>query len=271
MRAAVYVRYSTDKQSAASVRDQFRQCRRAARSGGLAIVAVFKDRGLSGGTAARPGYQALLAAARAGSFDIIVAEDISRLWRSNAEYGPRSAELSDLGIHLVTCVGDDTRREGWGLMLAIKQAIAEQARRETSYRTRRGLEGRALAGKSTGGRCYGYTAAGDIDPAESAVVLRMFATRKVGASQQKIADQLNAAGVPAPRGGLWRQSTVHGILANPRYAGRVIYGRRLWSTSAADSARKTRRMRPGGPLVERQDELQAILPPELRLAPQKIA
>src|ERR1700722_20249858 len=95
VKAALYARFSTEKQRDASVDDQFRECERAAKSAGLEVVARFEDKGISGGTATRPGYQALRTAARSGRFDVIVTEDISRLWRNRAEFGSRSAELED--------------------------------------------------------------------------------------------------------------------------------------------------------------------------------
>src|SRR5271166_1526045 len=161
LRAAIYARYSTDKQSKESIEDQFHVCRQLAKRESFDVVATFHDREISGGTADRPGYQAMLDAARKLQFDVIIVEDISRLTRNRAEYGPRSAELEDLKIHMVTAVGDDTRRDGWGLTIQIKMAMGEHARRESSYRTRRGLEGRARAGLSTGGRAYGFISATD--------------------------------------------------------------------------------------------------------------
>jgi len=125
MKAAIYARYSTDKQRDASIDDQFRACDRVARTAGFDVVARFEDKGISGGTADRPGYQALLSATRRREFSVIVVEDISRLWRNRAEFGPRSAEFEDFGVHCVTAVGDDTRRDGWGLIIQIKQAVAE--------------------------------------------------------------------------------------------------------------------------------------------------
>lgn len=257
MRAVIYARYSTERQRVSSIDDQLRQGRRVAESLQLSVVGTFEDRGISAGTAQRPGYQSMLEAARRGEFDIICAEDVSRLWRSRAEYGPRSAELEDLGVHLVTAVGDDTRRDGWGLVIAIKQAMAEHARRETSYRTLRGMEGLALAGKSTGGRCFGDA------PGEAARVLQMFELAAAGVSQANIAAQLNYEGVPAVRGGRWSQSTVSGILRNERYAGRVEWGRASYRGTAADSKRRRRLARPGGPLVSRQDEAARIVPEAL--------
>ena len=260
MKAALYARYSTELQSDASCEDQLRECRRTAAAAGFEVVESFEDRAISGGTAERPGYQALLAAARAGRVQVIVTEDVSRLWRNRAEYGPRSAELEDLGVHCVTCVGDDTRRDGWGLVIGIKQTIAEHYRREISHRTRRGMEGLALAGRPTGGRCYGYTATGAIDPAEAPVVRRMFELAAGGASRAAIARELTYQGIPAPRGGPWRPSSVGAMLSNPRYQGKVLWGRTVGRRSAVDSRRTVRTVRPEGALVERFE-------PGARIAP----
>jgi site-specific DNA recombinase len=260
MKAALYARYSTDLQREESIDDQFRQCERVANAQGFAVVARMADQGISGGTAERPGYQRLIAAARAGQVDIIVAEDISRLWRSRAEYGPRSAELEDAGVHLLTCVGDDTRRDGWGLVLGIKQAIAEHQRREVSYRTRRGLEGLAERGESTGGRVYGFRADAPYEP-EAVVVRRIFELARSGLLPSQVAAMLNAEGLPGPRGPRWSLNAVKRVLGNPRYAGRLSWGSTVSQGGARDS-RCTRHVpRPGGPLVQRT--IPALVDPAL--------
>jgi DNA invertase Pin-like site-specific DNA recombinase len=200
MRAALYARFSTDKQRDASIDDQFRECERVAKAAGLEVVARFEDRIISGGTARRPGYQALLTAVHKREFDVIVCEDISRLRRNRAEFGPHSAELEDLGVHCLTCVGDDTRRDGWGLVIRIKQAVVEHARREASYRTRRGLEGKALAGKSTG------EAPTVTLPRATAQAVRLRLSRSMPQRCTRAAlhraRSLRQEGVPSPWGGL---------------------------------------------------------------------
>jgi site-specific DNA recombinase len=285
MRAALYARFSTDRQRDTSIEDQFRECERAAKQAGLKVVKRFKDEAISSGTARRPGYQAMLTAARAHEFDIIVTEDIERLWRNRAEFGPRSAELEDLGVHCLTCTGDDTRRDGWGLVIQIKQAVGEHARRQASYRTRRGQEGVFLAGKATGGRAYGYTPATgsktgqvEIEDAEAAVVRRVFMMYADGMSSKKIAATLNEEGVPSPGAkwkrtqrrtdGKWLSSAIHGdtkrgtgILNNARYTGRITWGRSEWKRSAADSAKRRMTMKDTG--QERIDERLRIIPDEL--------
>lgn len=286
MKAALYARFSTDKQRDASIDDQIRECERIAKSAGLDIVARFEDKGISAGTHQRPGYEAMLAAARAKQFEVIVTEDVSRLWRNRAEFGPRSAELEDLGVHCLTCVGDDTRRDGWGLVIQIKQAVAEHARREASYRTRRGMEGNAIAGKSTGGRAYGYLSASEsktgqveIDEAHAAVVRRIFEMYADGTCPRDIAAALNADRVPSPgarwkrtarrRDAKWLASAIHGaadrgygILNNRRYIGIVTWGRSEWKRSAADSAKRRAKML-AKPSHERFEERLRIVPQEL--------
>src|ERR1700680_690143 len=249
MRAALYARYSMENQREESIDDQFRQCERTASAAGFEVVARFNDAGISGGTSSRPGYQQLLTSARGREFDIIVTEDLSRLWRSRAEFGPRSAELEDLNVHLVTCVGDDTRRDGYGLVLGIKSAIAEHQRREISYRTRRGMEGLAASGKSTGGRCFGYGS-----PAEADTVRWLFRERAAGVGIRKMVATLTRDGTPAPRGPRWSSNAVKRVLRNPRYAGRLAWGLTESQGGARDSRLKRHVKRPNGPLIVRSVE-----------------
>src|SRR5437879_1493199 len=101
MRAAIYARFSTEKQSEASIEDQFRVCARIAEREGFTVVARFSDAAVSGGTSSRAGYQSLLRGARRRAFAVIVAEDSSRLWRELSEQWRALKELQDLGVHVV--------------------------------------------------------------------------------------------------------------------------------------------------------------------------
>jgi DNA invertase Pin-like site-specific DNA recombinase len=210
MKCALYARFSTEKQSEASIEDQFRVCERIAERHGFMVIERFSDAAISGGTAHRPGYQKLLAAARHREFDMIVAEDTSRLWRNLAEQAPRLAELADLGIAVVTH-DLDTRHESAEIMGAVGGAMATAYRKEIGRRTRRGLEGLARSGKSAGGRPFGYvpsafsgTGQVEIDEGQAAVVRRIFEMFAEGHSPRAIATALNREGVPAP-GATWER------------------------------------------------------------------
>src|SRR6516165_1884144 len=65
-RAALYARYSTDKQSERSIDDQFHVCEDVTKRHGFTVVDRFEDAACSGGTTRRPGYQRMLDAARRG-------------------------------------------------------------------------------------------------------------------------------------------------------------------------------------------------------------
>ena len=64
-----------------------------------------------------------------------------------------------------------------------------------------------------------------IEPAEAAIVRRIFERYADGAGYKRIVLTLNAVGIPAPRGGNWDVSAVREILRNPVYCGARAYGR----------------------------------------------
>jgi site-specific DNA recombinase len=286
MKAAIYARYSTTLQRSESIDDQFRVCERLAERHGFRVVAHFSDAAISGGTATkRPGYQQMLAEARAGRFDVVIAEDVSRLWRNLAEQSPRLAELADLGIAVVTH-DLDTRQESSAILGAVTGAMSEGYRREIARRTRRGLEGLARTQRPTGGRAYGYIAAADsssrdreIDPEQARVVVRIFQDYADGLSAVSICAALNREQIPSPgsawdrksrRSNGWVVSAIAGdrkrgtgILNNELYVGRVIWNRFRWVRSAADSSKRKCLPNPRKDWIEHVDDRLRIVPQSL--------
>ena len=101
IRVALYARFSDDKQSEVSVEDQLHICREFAIKRGWEVTHVFSDHAISGASLIRPGVQKLLAAIRERSFDVIVAESLDRLSRSQ-EGAPHifiRATHSNIEIH----------------------------------------------------------------------------------------------------------------------------------------------------------------------------
>jgi site-specific DNA recombinase len=85
MKAALYARFSTDLQRAASIEDQFRNCRKRAEVEGWKIVATFAGAAMSGSDANRPQYRAMLDAAARREFEVLIVDDLSRLTRDSVE------------------------------------------------------------------------------------------------------------------------------------------------------------------------------------------
>lgn len=277
MKAAVYARYSTDQQREASIADQLRVCERLAERHGFTVAARFQDAAISGGTASRPGYQSLLAAARRREFQVIVAEDASRLWRNSSEQAQRLAELRDLGCAVVSH-DLDTRQESAAIMGAVTGAISEHYRAEIGRRTRRGLEGLALQQKPTGGKAYGYETVNGkrvINKAQAAIVRRIFTMYADGSSARAIASILNTEGIPSPgstwnrtarRRSGWLASAISGdpsrgigILNNEAYRGRLVWNRSRWIRSAVDGKKRRQLINPQSQWVTHSDESMRIV------------
>lgn len=240
-RAAIYARYSSDNQREASIEDQVRLCRELITREGWALAEVFHDAAISGSTEFRPGYQALLEGARQKRFDVVVAEALDRLSRDQADTALLFKHLKFFGIQIFT------RAEGQitELHVGLKGTMNALFLQDLAQKTHRGQRGRVEAGKSGGGRCYGYDVLrrldergepiwGDraINPTEAAVVRRIFEMFAAGRSPIAIAKTLNADGVPGPSGNAWRDTTIRGharrgtgILRNQLYIGRMVWNR----------------------------------------------
>src|SRR5437867_2773244 len=87
MRAAIYVRYSSENQRESSLQDQERSCRQEAERLGYTVVKVYSDAALSGQLNGdqRPGYQAMQDAAKRREFDVLIVDDSSRLSRDTSD------------------------------------------------------------------------------------------------------------------------------------------------------------------------------------------
>ena len=102
LRAAIYARYSSENQREASIEDQLRICLARAQREGWRVAATFTDHAISGATALRPGYQALLGAMRAGEVDIVLAESLDRLSRDQEHVAGFYKQATFAGVRIVT-------------------------------------------------------------------------------------------------------------------------------------------------------------------------
>src|SRR6516225_7576636 len=93
-RAAIYARYSSENQRDASIEDQVRQCRARIKQEGWQEAEVYSDPAISGATTLRPGYQKMLEDARAGCFEVLVAEALDRLSRDQENIAGLFKQLS---------------------------------------------------------------------------------------------------------------------------------------------------------------------------------
>ena len=253
MRIAAYARYSSDSQREASLEDQLRNCRTYAARQGWPAPVEFTDAAVSGSRLDRPGYVRLLS--QAGSFDVILVDDLSRLSRDSIESARAVKRLTFAGVRLIgVSDGVDTGRKSHKADVGLRGLMSELYLDDLAEKTHRGLTGRALQGASAGGLPYGYRVAGtgrrEVDPEQAAVVRRVFTEFAAGRSPRAIAAGLNADGVPSARGSTWAATALRGdvrrgigMLVNPIYVGQQVWNRSHW-VKHPDTGRRVRQERP---------------------------
>jgi site-specific DNA recombinase len=281
MRAVIYARYSSDLQRDASIEDQVRICRERVMQIGGRVLEVYTDAAISGSRLQnRPGMQKLLddSRLRPRKFDVVVAEALDRLSRDQEDIAGIFKRLghADVRIHTIS-EGDITE-----LHVGLKGTMNALFLKDLAEKVRRGQRGRAEAGRAAGGLSYGYRmireigsdgeierGRREIDPVQAAVIRRIFEEYVAGRSPRAIATDLNREGIPSPRGGTWNASTInghrqrlHGILQNPLYGGKMIYGRLTYRKDPESGAREPRVVEP--------DKWVHIDVPEWRIVPTEI-
>jgi site-specific DNA recombinase len=293
IRAAFYARYSSEQQREASIDDQFRNLERRAEQEGWRVVARFADKALSGKRADRPEFQGMLAAATRKEFDVLLVDDLTRFSRDGVDLELASEELEQCGVRVVALDGYDSAAEDPELKRAVHGVSNAITNKDHSRRTRRGQEGKALAGYWVGGRPYGYALDPiygskrdvhgrperdgtklKIDAKQAKIVREIYTLFADGQSERGIASALNTRSVASPgsswagrktrRNNGWQGSAVRVLLRNELYTGQVIWKRSEWKwVRVGKGKRRIRKERPRSEWRVRDDASLRIVPAAL--------
>jgi site-specific DNA recombinase len=274
LRAVIYARYSTDLQREASIDDQIRLCRKRIAQEDWQYRHAYTDRAMSAASTMRPAYQALLEDARHGQFEIVVAEALDRLSRDQEDVAGLFKRLQFAGVRLLTLAEGEISE----LHVGLKGTMNALFLKDLADKTRRGLEGRVREGRSGGGLCFGYDVVRETDargepihggrainPAEAAIVTRIFELFRHGQSPRAIAHLLNQERIPGPGGRPWGDTTIRGhhergtgILRNELYIGRLVWNRLRYLKDPTTGKRRSRLNPPSAWIVEDVPALRII-------------
>ncbi|HYW57976.1 MAG TPA: recombinase family protein [Polaromonas sp.] len=197
LRAALYARVSTDKQS---TENQLRELRQAAERLGWEVVSEFVDKGISGakGRKDRPQLDALLKGVARKDFDVVASWSVDRLGRSLIDLVNMLQELHSTGVDLyLHQQGINTTTPAGKALFGMMGVFAEFERGMIQERVKAGMA-RAKAHPKKGKLPIGRPSVGE------AVEERIRGLRAEGLGMLKIAKQLEC-GV----------STVQRVLASP--------------------------------------------------------
>lgn len=213
---------------------------------GCAVQGIYCDEDYSGADRDRPAFNRMIAAARAGQIDVILAKSQSRFTRDMELVEKYLHGLFPLwGVRFLALVDHvDTAdpagkksRQIYGLMNEwYLEDLSANVRAVLTHKRRQGcsIASGALYGYRKDPACRGHLLP---DEAAAAVVVRIFALALSGLGCAAIARRLNAEGIPSPAAakalaqgkapgpGLWSKATVHRMLTNRTYAGDLVQGR----------------------------------------------
>ena len=150
MRAAVYLRVSTDDQT---THTQYSQLWAAAARAGWTITATFEDAGISGakGRDQRPGFDQLHRAITRREIDVVMAWSVDRLGRSLQDLVGFLGELRAVGCDLyLHAQGVDTTTPAGRALFQMLGVFAEFERAIIVERVRAGVARAKAEGKHLG-------------------------------------------------------------------------------------------------------------------------
>lgn len=273
--AYVYVRQSTLFQvqhRLESQRLQYGLVERARELGWEQVEVIDEDQGCSGGGAARPGFERVVAAVCLGEVGAVLSLEASRLARNNRDW----QQLVDLCALTSTLIVDqdgiyDSRLLHDRLLLGLKGTMSEF---ELGLFRQRSLE--AIKAKARRGEFYTMVPAGylrtrggrcEMDPdrrIQQAIRTIFDRFEEMGSARQVLLwCRQEGFALPCARYGpegrrvewsLPVYPTIHKMLTNPAYAGAYVFGRTATKTAVVEGrARKYK----GVPLA--QEEWQVLL------------
>jgi site-specific DNA recombinase len=241
LRAGLYPRKSKDERTgkmSESVGEQERTGRADCAELGATVVDVYPDDGRSASrfaTKTRDEWTRLRSDIDAGRLDLVWLWEVDRGGREVEDWAGFLNQCRRRGVKVYVHTHGrlyDPRvpRERRGLL---EDGVdAEYDSEKKSLNVRRSLAANAVAGKPHGPTTYGYDRVYKIDdsgrrqfvkqqphPDHAPVVADIFSRIARGVPMSHIVADLNAAGVPSPKGGAWQNCTVRLIARNAAYVG----------------------------------------------------
>lgn len=216
----------------------------------LRIVETITDNDVSAsGKVNRPGFEKLLKLLAEGRVKVVIAWDLSRVTR-NARDTLRLLEVGEkhgITIALVRGSDMDLSTPAGRLTASVLASVARHEIEQKSDRQKRAALQAQEAGLPSGGRRpFGYEPDRmTIRENEAAALRQAYDHVLAGVPLARIADALNAAGLPTPQKtrtgdvSWWTAQTLRPALMNPRYAGlrartiRPETGRPTWEIIGA--------------------------------------
>ena len=233
LRVAAYCRVSTDTdEQATSYEAQVAHYTDYIQNNSTWLFAgIYADEGISGtGTKKREEFLRMIDDCMAGKIDMVVTKSISRFARNTIDCLKYIRQLKEKNIPVIFEKENINTMDAKGeVLITIMASLAQQESESLSKNVKLGLQYRYQQGKVQVNTNWflGYTKDENgelvIDPEQAAVVRRIYREYLEGKSCKKIADGLQADGIPNGAGRTkWWDSNIKQILKNEKYIGDAL-------------------------------------------------
>lgn len=231
LRAAVYIRYSSENQrDGYSVEYQLDECKKYIAEQGFAFEKAYIDEAVSGKSAnKRNAFFELLADVKNGLYDVVIVYKYSRFARNLMEATLYRQQIEKNGAKLISAMEriDDSTPEG-RMMRNIIMTMDEYYSDNLSTFVQSSMYTAAKSGKYLGGILpYGFSVNenGEFieNKAEADVVRRVFELRAAGAMPADILRLFREEGVRGRNGKPFTQQLLNKIVRSEKYIGTYKY------------------------------------------------
>ena len=231
MRAAIYVRVSTEEQAAEgySIGAQKEMLQDYCIVEGWEVAGVYEDDGYSGRSVKRPAYQRMMS--EMDSWDVLLVIKMDRIHRNSRNFMNMMEVLSKHGKMFVSqSEALDTTNALGRFVVDMIQRLAQLESEQIGERTYMGMREKAetLDKAEEGKRTMGFTppfgyrlenGGLEEEPDELPIVSRMFSEYLCGSTMDEISWSLGREGILTRRGNPWNKRNMSTVLHNPVYAG----------------------------------------------------
>lgn len=244
MRAAIYIRVSTEEQAREgfSIDAQKTNLIKKANEAGYTISDFYIDDGYSAKDMKRPGLTRVIADVKQRKIDVVLFWRLDRFTRSSKDFHKIDEIFSQhqAGIKSATEPIDTTTAIG-RFQLQLSVLLGQLERETTSERVHFVMEDRHMKGLRNGAVApFGYDLVDGqliINPIEAEIVKRIYDMYQSGKSCRYIAKLFNAEGVPKnDKVNKWSDFSVWYIIDNPVYCGKLRWNNRKLSGAKTGNA-----------------------------------
>lgn len=229
IRAASYLRYSSDNQREESIVAQERAIEEYCKRKGYVLVKKYADEARSATTDNRADFQRMIEESVLGAYEVLVVHKLDRFARNRYDSALYKRRLKLNGIKVESVLEQLDNSPESVILESVLEGMAEYYSKNLSREVRKGLNENAMKATHNGGRpAYGLkvnpeTHMYEIDEKRYRAVQMYFEGLDADLTRAEIARRINSAGFRTYAGDEFKITSFDTWAANPKYKGDYVW------------------------------------------------